>query len=186
MTFIDDDILICRAIFDQIKSFTFKVRIRFAERINMENKSDSRVFPLFLDMIKGYTIFYQSQRKIDEEGFLLAEKEDFNRAKVLFESQIQNVVSKLNDREIKVIDSIYKYPYCEINGIAEDTGMPYQTVRNIIKGRPDRNNIGLLSKVGGLIMKKMLSGETVKTSSERFYVENKTWGEITDFVKFLQ
>jgi hypothetical protein len=91
MTVITEDVVVCRAIFENIKSQTFNVKIPFAKQINIKNKFDSRVFPLFLDMIRGYAVFFHRQRNKDSEGFLLAQKEDFDKAKELFSSQLSNI-----------------------------------------------------------------------------------------------
>jgi hypothetical protein len=139
-------------------------------------------------MIRGYTIFFHKQRQTDEDGFLLAEKEDFERAKELFNSQLSNVVSKLNEREIKIMNFIHDNDFCNINEIATGTGLAYTTVRNIIKGRTDRHNTGLLSKVEGLAIVKGsgISGN-FNNHSERFYVSsNEKWKLSNDFVTWIE
>jgi hypothetical protein len=119
-TEITEDILVCRAIYEMIKSQTFKVKIPFAKQIELKDKSDSRVFPLFLDMIKGYTIFFHKQRQ-QEDGFLIATKDDFDKAKKLFTRQIDNITTKLNDKETKILKFISKHPNSSVNQIADGT-----------------------------------------------------------------
>src|SRR5665647_944766 len=139
MTDITEDIVVCRTIYEMIKSQTFKVRIPFVKQIDIKDKSDSRIFPLFLDMIKGYTVFFYKQRQL-EDGFLIATKDDFDKAKKLFTSQLSNIVSKLNDKEIKIMEFIYEQHMCDINDIVLGTKLSHTTVRYAIKGRPDRHN----------------------------------------------
>ena len=148
-TEITEDILVCRAIYEMIKSQTFKVKIPFAKQIELKDKSDSRIYPLFLDMIKGYAVFFYKQRQL-EDNFLIAEKEDFDKAMKLFTSQLDNIITKLNDKETKILKIIAEHPNCTINQIADCTKISYNTVRHILKGRPDRNKSGLLDKVTGL------------------------------------
>jgi len=168
---VNERVLICRRIYDLIKSHVFKVKIPFAMRIELEDKSNSRVFPMFLDMIKGYTIFFHMQRETDEEGYLLATEEDFNKAKALFESQTEGIVSKLNDKEREILRYIKSHPRCIIQDIAEGTGCSYATVRNIIKGRPNSKSAGegLLEKVKGL----SISEETHTTEEDERYKISK-------------
>lgn len=168
---VNERVLVCRRIYDTIKSQVFKVKIPFAMRIELEDKSNSRVFPMFLDMIKGYTIFFHMQRETDEEGYLLATEEDFNKATALFESQTEGIVSKLNDKERAILRHIKSHPRCIIQDIAEGTGNSYATVRNIIKGRPNSKNAGegLLEKVKGL----SISEETHTTEEDEKYKISK-------------
>lgn len=144
------EVLICRRIFNEIKKQLFSVVIPFGDRIVMKDISDLRVNTLFFDMIKGYTIFKFMQRDKNEDGKLIATLEDFYRAKKLFESQKDSIVSKLNESEIKVVNYIIDHPRCTINNISDGTGLEYTKVRNILKGRKDRKSEGLLEKVKGL------------------------------------
>ncbi len=168
---VTERVLICRRIYDIIKSKLFKVKIPYAKRIELEDKSNSRVFPMFLDMIKGYTIFFHMQRETDDEGYLIATEDDFNKAKALFESQTEGIVSKLNDKEREILRYIKGHPGCIIQSIAENTGYSYATVRNIIKGRPKSKSAGegLLEKVKGL----SISDETHTTEEDEKYKISK-------------
>jgi hypothetical protein len=62
------EVLVCRRIYSKLKENLFEVKIPFADRIDIKDKSDSRIFTKFLDMIKGYAIFKYEQREKDEEG----------------------------------------------------------------------------------------------------------------------
>ena len=183
MTDITEDIVVCRTIYEMIKSQTFKVRIPFVKQIDIKDKSDSRIFPLFLDMIKGYTVFFYKQRQL-EDGFLIATKDDFDKAKKLFTSQLNNIVSKLNDKEIKILQFIYDKIVCDINDIVLGTKLSHTTVRYAIKGRPDRHNTGLLSKVEGLTVEKYTEViEKCSKSSEKFCMHGDSkWDLWPDFI----
>ncbi|AKB61760.1 hypothetical protein [Methanosarcina mazei] len=146
------EVLICRRIFNEIKKQTFYVKIPFGDRILMKDVSDSRITSIFFDMIKGYTIFNFMKRDSDEEGKLIATLDDFYKAKKLFESQKDNIVTKMNERELKIIQYIIEHPGCTINNIVEGTEIESQNVRRLLKGRNERNTGGLLEKVKGLTM----------------------------------
>lgn len=147
---VDERVLICRRIYAEIKTKLFNVKIPFAERFELRDKKNPRIFKMFADMVKGYAIFNFMQRGRDDNGHILAEIDDFTRAKKLFESQQESVVSKLSSRERDILRYINENPNCGFNEIARNTGMTYQTVRNTIIGRSDRKNGGMLGKVRGL------------------------------------
>lgn len=144
-------VLVCRNIYGIIKDNFFRIKIPFADRIKARDNGDLRIINKFLDMIVGYTIFKYQQRATDEEGFLLAEEEDFNRAKRLFEAQKEGIVTKLNDNERKILTAINNSEEgLDLNTISAKTGIPYKTASKIIAGRKDRDDEGLLGKVKGL------------------------------------
>ncbi|MCQ1534985.1 hypothetical protein FTO70_04635 [Methanosarcina sp. KYL-1] len=171
-------VLVCRRIYATLKTGLFKVKIPFVDRIDLKNKSNARLFPMFLDMIKGFTIFKYQQRKTDTDGYLLADIEDFTRAKRLFESQKDGLVSKLNDRERRIIQFIAQHPRSNINNIATGTGYAYKTVYNTLIGRKDREHGGLLEKCPGLTMTDETTsaeereGVRVGRKEKVFYVDN--------------
>jgi hypothetical protein len=146
-------VLICRRIYAHIKDQLFRVKIPFVDRIELKMINDRRIFPLLLDIIKGYTIFKYQQRTVDEDGCLIAEHEDFYRAKRLFEAKAESVITHLNENERKVIRYIITHQGsigCTYDEIADGTGMTYSTVQRIINGRRDRAESGLKEKYKGL------------------------------------
>lgn len=160
------EVLVCREMWDIIKSRAFKVRIPFADDIEVMDKSNSRNFPMFLDMLKGYTVINHLQRETDTDGFILAHKDDFYAAKSLFESQTESVLTKLNEKERRIIQAIGQKGSggADINAISKMTEISYQTVRNTIKGRNNKPG-GLLEKVNGLRHVKGSESESVRDDS---------------------
>lgn len=152
-------VLVCRSIYGTIKDNFFKVKIPFAGRIKVRDNGDLRILNKFLDMIAGYTIFKHQQRTIDEYGFLIAEEEDFYRAKRLFEAQKKGLVTKLNENERKILIAINSKGKegADLNTISRITGITYKTVSKIINGRPDRDDDGLLGKTKGLEVDTLLN-----------------------------
>jgi transposase len=115
--------------------------------------NDRRVFPMIADMIKGYTIFKYQQRTMDEDGCLIADLEDFYRAKSLFEAKAESVITHLNADERKIIRYIFTHQGsfgCTYDEIAKGTGISYKTVQRLINGRKDRAESGLIEKYKGL------------------------------------
>ncbi len=181
------EVLICRRIYRKIKENLFKVKIPFADKVDIRDKANRRLFPMLLDMIRGYTVFKFMQRKQDEEGYLLAEIEDFQQAKKLFEAQKENVVTKLNAKETKIINYISQHDYCTISSIADATGYPYSTVSRILKGRKDRSeSSGLLNKVPGLtvhdqtITESQANGDIKGRRAEHFKLKKRNIFDLFD------
>lgn len=154
LTDVDMKVLICRYMYDLIKSKMFKVKIPYSEKIKFHDNRDSRNISMFFDMIKGFAILYHMQREMDEEGALLADESDFCRAEELFDSQLASSVTKLSERERLVLYYIANHDHCTISHIALATGIPEQSVRNIINGRSDRVGEGLRSKIKGLTVSR--------------------------------
>lgn len=145
-------VLVCREILDNIKNQLYKVVVPFVDDIEVRDKTNSRNYPMFSDMMKGYAVLKHMQRNKDENGKLLAEHEDFYRAKKLFESQQEGILSKLNDKERKLLQVIGQSGDngATINEMVTATGMKYNHIKYTVEGRKDRDNGGLLEKVKGL------------------------------------
>jgi hypothetical protein len=163
LTDIDDDILICRYIYDEIKSKTLRVKIPFAKNIKFHITDNLRNTQRFLDMIRGYAIMYHMQRVI-EDGCVLANELDFEFAYELFNSQLESAVTKLTDKERKITHYIATHEGCTISEISNGTQYTQKVVRDTIKGRPKGVSGGLLEKVTGLT-------ETRETHAERINEE---------------
>lgn len=193
-------VLICRRIYAKLKENMFNVRIPYADRIDILDKSNSRIFPMLCDMIKGYAIFKWKQRKVDENGNLLAEIEDFERAKKLFNSRVENTVTKLTQVETTIVKDIVLNQGnnggigCSISEIATRTGIKYHNVDRLIKGRRDRDDGGLLAKMKGFKKEEMTVTEYIREGgelmeskgrkAERYRIENCNIWEIfkQDFI----
>ena len=168
---INIEVLICRRMYDELKQNLFKVRIPFVDRIDLQDTSNSRIFPMFLDMVRGFAAFKWKQRTFDGDSSLIAELEDFERAKRLFEAQKENTVTKMNENERQIIQYISSKGKCTINDISSYTGIGYQSVRRALVGRKDREAGGLLDKIKGLRMEEETdtkyerNGDTLISSS---------------------
>ena len=151
---INTEVLICRRMYGELKQNLFNVKMPFVDRIDLQDMSNSRIFPMFLDMIRGFAAFKWKQRTFDDGGYLLAELEDFERAKRLFEAQKENTVTKMNENERQIIQYIVSKGKCTINDISSYTGIRYQSVKRALVGRKDREAGGLLDKIKGLKMEE--------------------------------
>lgn len=165
-------VLICRRIYSKLKENLFNVAIPYGDRIDILDKSNSRVLPLLCDMIKGYAIFKWKQRKIDENGKLLADEEDFERAKALFNSRVENTMTKLTNAETEIVKFILLNQAknrgigCSISDISVGTGVAYHTVNRLVMGRKDRDDGGLLAKMKGMRKEDMTITEYTREGGE--------------------
>jgi len=71
-----------------------KVRIPYAEKLCSLFPTDSLImrtkFPRFLDMIKASAAFHQFQRKLDKNGFLIANGQDYEISSQIMKTLISN------------------------------------------------------------------------------------------------
>jgi hypothetical protein len=168
---INIEVLTCRRLYGALKNNLFKVKIPFVNRIDLQDTSNSRIFPMFLDMVRGFAAFKWKQRTFDGDGYLIAELEDFEKAKRLFEAQKENTVTKMNENERRIIQCIASKGKCTINDISSSTDIKYQSVRRALVGRTDRDVGGLLDKIKGLKMEEETdtnyerAGDILKSSS---------------------
>ena len=79
-------------------------------------------------MVRGFAAFKWKQRILDGGGYLLAEIENFQRAKRLFEAQKENTVTKMNERERQIVQYKAGKRKCTINNISSYTGLNFQAL----------------------------------------------------------
>jgi hypothetical protein len=87
LTDVDDDVLVCRYIYDEIKSKLLRVKIPYANKIKFATSGNLRNTQRLLDMIKGYAVMFHMQREKDTDGSILANREDFKMASALFNTR---------------------------------------------------------------------------------------------------
>ena len=173
LTDVDHDVLVCRYIYDEIKSHMVRVIIPYAKCIEVHDNRDSRTLNMFLDMIKGYAVIHFMQREKDENGYVIASKADFHSAKKLFEAQKEASIAKYTEKEAKILKCLITKHKATAQDIARETDIPYSTVCRTIKGNPKTQYGGLLEKVKGLTVEKedVSEGEIgYKVTKRREYV----------------
>ncbi|SDF47185.1 hypothetical protein SAMN04488589_0623 [Methanolobus vulcani] len=167
---VDEKILVCREMFRIIKQQTFNVIIpeEIADNAVCTDKSKYRAINKFWDMVKGFTILNFAQREKDDRGYLIATKDDFYNAKELFETQMTNIMSSLDDKERAIMNAlvcVHDNSGLSISGIAQKADIPYGTVRDRLKGHGEIK--GLLDRISDI---KVVTKEGSKT--ELFRCEN--------------
>ncbi|MFI5322874.1 MAG: DUF3854 domain-containing protein [Thermodesulfobacteriota bacterium] len=90
-----------------------RVYIPYArELVKSFPKNKARVrrdFPRLLSLIRTHTLLYQSQRKLDEKGRLIAEVKDFEAVLSLAEKILIQSMKELSPKQEEVLAIIHKY-----------------------------------------------------------------------------
>lgn len=145
----NQNVEICRAIIQELKSHLYTVIIPFIDDITWEDLSNRRNFMIFQDIIKSFTILRHMQREKNEDREeIYANEEDFNDALALYAAKEKNQSTKLTDVEIEfclAINDGKEHTYEEIQALLQ---ISKGTVTNRLNGKG--NGIGLLDKVPGL------------------------------------
>lgn len=102
---IDDDVLICRCIFDILDKDRYVIKIPFSKAIDWRNKQNRRNYQKFLDIIRAVAFFNVFQRR-KINGIYLADKEDFDRAVDIYTGTSKNNATNLTSKEIDVLKFI--------------------------------------------------------------------------------
>jgi hypothetical protein len=158
-------VLICRDMWDIIKSHVFRVDSPNASQIIRLSDSRNRRNPAyFADLVIGYACINFMQRdqdKPDEHGVITlhASYEDHVKAAVLFNAQKDYLGSKLDPEQLSTVRFIraagsrgVTMPEIVDRLIEHNPTGGWNTskVYRYMKGRRDRNEPGLLDTVGGL------------------------------------
>jgi hypothetical protein len=106
-----DEVQVCREILRIIKSRKWIVRAPFLRdgeelAVEWQNPEDRRNPARFADLLAAYAILRSGQREVIEEGdhwMVIATIDDFNSAKVLYESRAENLTTKLSDDDLHLI-----------------------------------------------------------------------------------
>ncbi|GEM_PF-3573388 len=168
---VDDDVELCREIFRQIKKRTFHVKIPYADGIEWRDKSNRRNYPIFSDIIKAFAVLRFRQRPI-VDGYLLAAIEDYEAAKELYCSRAENQGLKLTGGELKLCRTLHQLSQlqgeCDLKDLVRALGLSRGRVHQLIHGRKDRQESGLIHKVKGLHVER----RTTKTDEDESTTKN--------------
>ncbi len=143
------EVKICREILRQIKQpEPFRVKIPFTEHIGGIDISNRRNKKMFLDMISALAVLRNKQRKKSKNGKIIADKQDFEDAKILWNKYAMNYRSKFTPMERKIVDTILIAGSTGIGlgrvEIGELVGLHPTQVYNLIHGRDGK--YGLVQK----------------------------------------
>lgn len=166
-----DDVLMCREIIRDIKENLYIVRIPFARDIIWKDKKNRRNLPIFLDLVRAFAILRHRQRERDQSGALMADMQDFADAKILYTSRQEAQGTKLTATERKLCEFLNR------NGnemsyhlLADVMKVGESRITQILMGRKDVPDSGLIYKVPGLHVEKRSEKNASNGYTSRNYV----------------
>jgi hypothetical protein len=149
----DEDILVCRAIWETIKEEVLPVRIPFARRIQSSTTQNRRNPGMLFDLIKCHTRLFAHQRDRDDEGAVIARVEDFQAGATLYATlsgAAGGQETKLTRNETAALATIAQMgvDLFTIRHLQSALGLSYQQTRRILNGCVSRGRSysGLLEK----------------------------------------
>jgi len=146
---VDKRVLVCRAIMQIYRDLGYiNVRIPFGDRIEWLDTSNRRNPSLFMDLVVAVAAMRRFQREKDDNGFYLANEDDFNTAKALFSDRdAEELVKRLTKKERQVTELLV---LAGLDGmtrdqLAEKMGVSTRRVSQILQG--EKGSGGLMQKV---------------------------------------
>ena len=149
----EDDILTARAIWEIVKEKILPVRIPFARRIQFSITQNRRNPGMLFDLIKCRARLFALQRDRDDDGAVIARKEDFKAAADLYAAlngDAGGQETKLTKNEAAALATAarMKVEVFTIRDLQAAMGLPYQKTRRLLHGYVSRGipYSGLLAK----------------------------------------
>jgi len=149
----DKETAICHEIFKDLAEHVFAVRIPFAEDINFPTAEGTRGYAIFSDLIQSFAALRYAVRKTDERGYLLAELDDYERAKEVYEGVCGHGSERYGVAETKVLQAIIDNGYkATVEDISKIAHISSGRIREIIygRGKDEQKRHGLLYKCSKL------------------------------------
>ena len=140
---IDDDVLICRCIFDILDKEPYTIIVPYINAIEWTNIENRRNFQKFLDIVRSITFFKVMQRQ-KLNGYYLSDIDDFYRAFNIYNGTAKNNATNLTDQEMKVLRFIEKEP-ATIKNLMRFLNVSRARVMQILNGKDGKS--GMLAKV---------------------------------------
>jgi DNA repair photolyase len=180
-----EEVRVCRELMRIIKNELWIVKAPFLRdgeelAVNWANPEERRNPGRFVDLLAAYAILRSGPREVIDEGdhlMVIATVDDFNSAKVLYESRAENLTTKLNDDDLHLIrwlkDRAGDRPYeFNTNDLAKEyTGRDGKTVSpktldRRLRGRNEkgRRSYGLIDKIRGGALTVELRSEIEEVS----------------------
>jgi len=141
---LDDDVLLCRCIFDILGKELYKIKIPYIKAIEWTNIENRRNFPKFLDILRSVTFFNIMQRE-NINGYYLSDIEDFDTALGIYKGTSKNNATNLSDLEIKVLKYIEKNSPVTLKDLMKYLEVSRTRVVHILHGKDGKG--GMFAKV---------------------------------------
>ena len=170
----DEDVHVCRAIWEIVKEQTYHVRIPFSTRISFQTARNRRNPAMLFDLIKASALLHACRRDRDEDGSLIADREDFVYARRLFlaiNGDAGGQETKLTRNEAAALETIAKMGLeaFTVRELQDALGLSYHQTYRLLHGYTNSRATytGILDKCPAV----SLIDATV--AEERFGIEMK-------------
>lgn len=117
-TNIDEELHICKAITDYIKSDKAKVIIPFIRGIELSYKADRRTIKKFLRLVSVITYFYRFER-VKANDLILSDLKDFQIANIIWNQINKYESSKLPEYETGIIEEVSKHDGISVTDLSK-------------------------------------------------------------------
>jgi primase-polymerase (primpol)-like protein len=181
------DVKICREIIRLIKKEIVNVKIPFATKIKWYNASNRRNLPMFLDTIKSFAAIRRCQRVKDNDGFIVATIDDYERAVKLWSYCQEEQISKLTKAEINILTIIQKRGDRGIvkSDLINESGLSSSRISEILNGKKRKDGSqagGLLQKVSGLVsVRESTRNDCTNVTQIRYISKSSSFDRIGNY-----
>jgi hypothetical protein len=143
----DDDLQICRCMFDMLGNELYQIWVPFVNSINWTNCENRRNLPKFQDIIRAVTFFSVKQRECIN-GCYVSTIEDFDKALLIYTGTSKNNATNLSELEREVFAYIIQHRHVTLKDVMTLRKVSHTRALTIMSGRDGKG--GLLAKVLGL------------------------------------
>jgi predicted DNA-binding protein len=151
---VDDDVLVCRAMYDILGQYEYKIIIPYIDSIKWLDIKNRRNFEMFCDILISVTFYNIMQREKFHDVYL-PNIEDFYVAKDIYKELAEFNHTKLTKNELDVMNILTDAQGMELEfkTLQKQSNKPQSTLRKILDG--EKGEGGLISKIPGLYKTKV-------------------------------
>ncbi|MBT8508706.1 hypothetical protein AZH53_09845 [Methanomicrobiaceae archaeon CYW5] len=149
----DPDVLVCRSMWEMLKGAVRTVRIPYARRINFSAAHNRRNPAMLFDLIKCHAVLHFLQRKVGEDGAIVATMEDFTYARKLFlalNGDVGGQETKLTRNESAALTTMSRLGLrvFTIRQLQDSLGLSYHQTYRLLHGYSNSHAsyLGILDK----------------------------------------
>ncbi len=177
------EVKICRAIFKELKSRKEKVifdfNIRFKEGLSTDTQN------MIFELLLATALINKHQRQRDDDGAILATKDDFKTVVDNFADVSDTQVSKLTKSELLVARYIKQVGYdVSSNTIQEYFKKSKQWVSWVMNGKDGDG--GLLSKMPNVVEEDVTTKDETESVRKKMYRFVGEWNELAVYEKIAE
>ncbi|MFA4936588.1 MAG: bifunctional DNA primase/polymerase, partial [Candidatus Methanoperedens sp.] len=177
------EVKICRAIFRELKykkeKVIFDFNLKFKDGLSTDTQN------MIFEMLLATALINKYQRQRDDDGTIMAEKEDFKRVVDNFAAVSDTQVSKLTKSELLVARYLKQVGYdVSSNTIQEYFKKSKQWVSWVMNGK--NGDGGLLSKMPNVIEEDVIKKDGTESVRKKMYRFVGEWNELAIYEKIAE